>query len=580
MTNPSSERAESASGEAKSCPQPADQATKFDDLDRTMGASPPDKTEPGIGKHIGKYEVRQLLGRGGMGAVYLGYDPLIEREVAIKVLPTSLAEDETHLKRFLAEARAVGKLSHSNSIAIYDIGQHDGQYYIVMELARGGSVSDLLEERARLPVQEACRVALEAAYGLQAAHMAGLIHRDVKPENLMLSADGVVKLVDFGLAKDMSRAAELAVTKVGQVLGTPFYMSPEQINGDKVDNRTDIYSWGATFYHLLTGEVPFPGESLTKVLFAHVSNPRPDPCQLDPALPKACSEIIAKAMAVEPAERYASIADLVVEVEKLIDEARGAAREIRATETVDVGEAAPRVLVIEPSKLRSKVTADVFRKAGCQHVECFTEPAEAARHAESESVDVAIASRQLGATSGEEVLQRINAASPAETMSVLSSSDAPEDLLQQAPLNEPAAYVQKQSSADEALRAVYIGSDCTLLQLPFARGEHTDVALDIVTPDGTLMPEVASWIRELGILDVDTKSKAEVSDSRRQRNLTVWFVTSEDADAQFPDVLTGRSRDQAVQSSIHAGGHRIDERSAPATRPTQIWVDRLLQTQV
>ena len=152
---------------------------------------------------------------------------------------------------------------------------------------------------------------------------------------------------------------------------------------------------------------------------------------------------------------------------------------------------------------------------------------------------MAIASRQLGAESGDEVLQRINAAAPAETMSVLSSSDAPEDLLQQAPLNEPAAYVQKQSSADEALRAVYIGSDCTLLQLPFARGEYTDVALDIVTPDGTLMPEVASWIRELGILDVDTKSQAKVSDSSRQRNLTVWFVTSEEADAQFPDVLTG-----------------------------------------
>src|SRR5579871_858711 len=154
-----------------------------------------------IGTCLGKYEIRSLLGSGGMGAVYCGFDPIIEREVAVKVLSQGFAADPGSLRRFIAEARAAGKLNHYNTIAIYDIGQADQIHYIVMELATGGSVAELISKNSRLPLVEACRIIAEAGEGLSAAHRVGLIHRDIKPENLMLTAEGTVKIVDFGLSR-------------------------------------------------------------------------------------------------------------------------------------------------------------------------------------------------------------------------------------------------------------------------------------------------------------------------------------------------------------------------------------------
>ena len=512
--------------------------TKLADLDRTMGADGPTAEELDQ-QAIGKYEVRRLLGKGGMGAVYLGFDPLIEREVAIKVLPRSLAENETYLKRFLAEARAVGKLNHPNSVAIYDIGQHDDQYYIVMELARGGSVADLLEEKERIPLGEACRIAADAARGLEAAHAVGLIHRDVKPENLMLSPEGTAKLVDFGLAKDVDRASEMAMTGAGQMLGTPFYMSPEQINGDTVDKSTDIYSLGATLYHLLTGEAPFTGDSLTQVLFAHVSAERPDPCKLDPTLPAACAKIVAKAMSIEPAQRYASMQEFMEELEKLHESTKAVAQEIRETDTVNVADVTPDLLVVEPSKLRSKVTADIFRKAGCQNIDCVASAADALQHAKSQPIDVIIASRQLGELKGEELLRQVHAAGQSDAMLVLDSSDPPHQLLMQAPLpGTAAAYVKKQAKPDETLRAVYVGANCTLLRIPFASGDRSDTRMDVVTDDGSIPSDMMGWIRELIILDVTPRPATEADEaSPRNRDIIFRFLSTESGNYRFPDYI-------------------------------------------
>ena len=153
------------------------------------------------GEKIGKYQVRGLLGEGGMGAVYLAFDPLIEREVALKVLSQDVGNSEVALQRFLGEARAIGRLNHPHVVSIYDIDQWNGRYYLVMELLSGGSVAGLAEQKGALPWEEACELVAQAARGLAAAHAAGMIHRDIKPENLMLTKDGLVKVVDFGLSK-------------------------------------------------------------------------------------------------------------------------------------------------------------------------------------------------------------------------------------------------------------------------------------------------------------------------------------------------------------------------------------------
>ncbi|MFM8478142.1 MAG: serine/threonine-protein kinase, partial [Planctomycetaceae bacterium] len=179
---------------------------------------------------IGKYRIRRLLGRGGMGTVYLAFDSLIEREVAIKLLSPELSSNTDSLRRFLGEARSIGRLNHPNVVAIYSIDVWQGSYYLVMELLTGGSVADLAEKRGRLAFREAAALLAQAARGLAAAHEAGMVHRDIKPANLMLSRDGVVKVVDFGLSRvlDAVGSGPDQATRAGQIVGTPHFMSPEQ----------------------------------------------------------------------------------------------------------------------------------------------------------------------------------------------------------------------------------------------------------------------------------------------------------------------------------------------------------------
>jgi urea transport system substrate-binding protein len=279
-----------------------------------------------IGKPLGRYHVTGVLGQGGMGLVLKGQDPMIEREVALKVLADHLASDASALGRLLAEARAAGKLNHPNVIAIYEICQEGATHFLVMEYAPGGSLSDRLTGEQPLTVLEATQALTDACKGVGAAHAAGLIHRDVNPANLMLAADGSVKVADFGLAK-AAAAAGRHLTQTGVVVGTPFFLSPEQCQAKPVDQRSDLYSLGATYYSLLTGKNPYQGtESVPQLMYLHCHGPIPDPRSINPAIPEPCSRIIARAMAKAPADRYPSIAEMLADLQAVAATLSGQAR--------------------------------------------------------------------------------------------------------------------------------------------------------------------------------------------------------------------------------------------------------------
>ena len=277
-----------------------------------------------IGRTLGKYQITGVLGQGGMGIVFRGRDPLIERDVAIKLLPDDLAEDETALARFLAEAKAAGRLNHANVVSIYEIGQEGHAYFLVMELIPGGSVADGLDLEHPRSVLDATRIAIDACKGLAAAHAAGLIHRDMKPANLMKAADGSIKITDFGLAKATSaRAREM--TQAGLVVGTPYFMSPEQCDAKPVDARSDIYSLGATYYSLLTGKNPYQeSNSVIQVMFGHCQGEIPEPRSVNASIPPACSAIIARAMAKSPSDRYQSAEKMLADLQAVAATLSGA----------------------------------------------------------------------------------------------------------------------------------------------------------------------------------------------------------------------------------------------------------------
>jgi hypothetical protein len=258
-----------------------------------------------IGTRLGKYRLVGRLGRGGMGTVYRGEDLQLQRAVAVKVLSADSAPDAAAIHRFVSEARAAARLNHPNVVAVYDVGQQGSVSYIVMELVEGVSAQALLHERGTLPWPQATRIIADVCSGLAAAHAAGLIHRDVKPANILLGPGGTAKLSDFGVAKAPQRVAVHA-TDPGTILGTPQYMSPEQCAGDSIDARGDVYALGGSYYALLTGSPPYDESDRVRIMYAHCTAPVPDPSRFVPALPEACTRIVRKAMAKERADRFRS----------------------------------------------------------------------------------------------------------------------------------------------------------------------------------------------------------------------------------------------------------------------------------
>ena len=271
-----------------------------------------------VGRQLGRYEITALLGMGGMGVVLKGHDPSIERDVAIKVLPADLSADEANLSRFLAEAKSAGKLNHPNAVTIYEVGREGAAHYLVMEIVSGGSAADRLEQAGAYSVSEATRITIDACKGLSAAHQVGLIHRDVKPANLLLTPDGAVKVSDFGLAK-RTQSQTMQMTQAGQIVGTPYYMSPEQCESRPLDLRSDIYSLGGTYYSLLTGQSPFQDSgSIIQVMYAHCNAGAPDPREVRSTVPSACAQIVLRAMAKQPEQRYQSMGEMRADLEAVL----------------------------------------------------------------------------------------------------------------------------------------------------------------------------------------------------------------------------------------------------------------------
>ena len=284
--------------------------------DHTPG-SPTSLAEPGT--HLGPYKIEAAIGSGGMGEVFRAVDTRLGRRVAIKILPRDQIADAERKKRFLQEARAASALNHPNIVTLHDIASDSGVDYLVMELVEGESLDKLMHQR--LLVSEALNYAHQIAVGLAAAHAAGIVHRDIKPGNVIVTADSQVKILDFGLAKLTERFAsnagetvkkEPALTEVGTLMGTVAYMSPEQVAAKSLDARTDIFSLGVMLQEMLAGVQPFRGESSVETMHAIVHDPAPPLGAQPPEL----QEIVDKALAKAPKDRYQHVGDLALDLQR------------------------------------------------------------------------------------------------------------------------------------------------------------------------------------------------------------------------------------------------------------------------
>jgi serine/threonine protein kinase len=262
---------------------------------------------------IGRYEVEDELGQGGMAVVFLARDPYMQRQVAVKVLSYQLSTDDLFQEYFQREAEAIAALEHPCIVPVFDFGWHGDQPYIVMRYMAGGSLKDRLGE-GRIPLSELARVVDRVAAGLDAAHEQGIIHRDVKPSNVLFDASGEAHLTDFGLAKFLERSAE---EKEDIFAGTPEYMSPEQVCSGDIDGRSDVYGLGALLYHALAESPPYKADSPTLTATAHVTEPVPDILAVRTDLRSAWGEIISKAMAKDPCDRYGTAGELALEVREV-----------------------------------------------------------------------------------------------------------------------------------------------------------------------------------------------------------------------------------------------------------------------
>jgi serine/threonine-protein kinase len=267
------------------------------------------------GQTFGKCRLLELIGRGGMGSVYLAEHLFLRRRVAIKVLSRDLSAQPEAVERFEREAIASAKLDHPNIVRIHDVDEEDGRPYIVMEFVEGEDLEDVLQREAPLPVKRSVEIAREVALALDHAHRAGLVHRDVTPGNVLLARDGRIKITDFGLAMPANKAD---VNEDGTVMGTPFYVSPEQAQGLPADGRSDLYSLGTVLFQMLTGERPFEGKSPVSIVRKHLDTRRPTPLKKRPHLPPALGAIVRRLIALKPEDRYPDAASLVKDLDLVL----------------------------------------------------------------------------------------------------------------------------------------------------------------------------------------------------------------------------------------------------------------------
>lgn len=269
-----------------------------------------------IGRNLGdRYEVIERIGGGGMAVVYRALDTLLNRHVSIKVLHAQFSTDEDFVRRFRREAQAAASLSHPNVVNIYDVGQERADYYIVMEFVDGLTLKEVIQDRAPLPVAEAIDLSKQICSALGHAHENNIVHRDIKPHNILIGKDGRVKVTDFGIARAITSNT---ITQEGSVLGSVHYFSPEQARGGITDVKSDIYSLGVVLYEMLTGELPFSGETPISVALKHLQDHFVEPRQINPALPQSVENIILKSLAKDPGVRYQSAREMGRDLEKAL----------------------------------------------------------------------------------------------------------------------------------------------------------------------------------------------------------------------------------------------------------------------
>ena len=295
-----------------------------------------------VGQALGQYELLDLVGKGGMATVYRARQQSIGRVVAVKVLPAAFMHEETFLKRFQREVQAIALMQHPRVLPVHDYGEDRGIPYIVMAYIDGGSLAQRIKEEGPLPLPDVVRLIEQIAEGLDYAHEQGVIHRDFKPSNVLLDSRGNPYLADFGIAKVSQETAQLTGSGI---VGTPFYMAPEMFSGDAPSTSVDIYALGVTLYQMLSGELPYKGDTPVQLMYAHLNQPVPDICAVRADAPRAVQQVLERAMAKDPADRYQSAGDLAAAL-------RQAAEELGMVEeapTVEAGSAADVTFEARPT---------------------------------------------------------------------------------------------------------------------------------------------------------------------------------------------------------------------------------------
>ncbi len=269
-----------------------------------------------IGKVLGnRYEIKELIGTGGMATVYKAFDKLLNRNIAVKILKDEFANDAEFLKRFQVEAQAAASLTHTNIVSIYDVGDENNLHYIVMELVNGKTLKELIKERGRLEWKDAVKIASQIASGLEQAHKNHIIHRDIKPHNIILTRDGIAKITDFGIAKAVSNST---INAFGSTVGSVHYFSPEHARGGYTDEKSDIYSLGVVLYEMLTGKLPFDAETPVGVAVKHLQETPIEPSELVPEIPLGVNNIVVKAMQKDVNSRYSSASAMFSDLQKTL----------------------------------------------------------------------------------------------------------------------------------------------------------------------------------------------------------------------------------------------------------------------
>nr|PZN11620.1 MAG: Stk1 family PASTA domain-containing Ser/Thr kinase [Caldicoprobacter oshimai] len=280
------------------------------------------EVKPLLGRILGgRYELEEKIGSGGMAIVYKAKCHLLKRHVAVKVLRPELVEDEEFVARFKRESQAAASLSHPNIVNIYDVGEENGIYYIVMEYIKGKTLKEYIREKGKLDWEEAVRIAIQICSALKHAHKNGIIHRDIKPQNILVSEDGTIKVTDFGIAR---AATSATVTMAGaNVMGSVHYFSPEQARGGHVDAKSDLYSLGIVLYEMVTGTVPFEGDTAVSVALKHIQEKVKPPGELNPDIPKSLQDVIEKAIEKDQSKRYQTAGEMIKDLQRVLKEPNG-----------------------------------------------------------------------------------------------------------------------------------------------------------------------------------------------------------------------------------------------------------------